>query len=70
MVMDTLFDRLQTQTDVVLHLSSRVGEQSESSSTRGVTTEMVDDLRARFVTLRADVTLLKHVFLTALTRSC
>lgn len=66
----TAFDRLQTLSEEVLQLSSRVGEQWESSSARGVTAEMVDDLKVGFETLRADVAFLKHVSLTTSTGSC
>lgn len=53
---------LKTLTKCVLDLSTRVGTQPKANSARGVTIEMVDDLRARFETLLADVALLKQVF--------
>lgn len=51
-----VLDMFQTLTTEVLQLGSRVGYQSESINAKGVTTEMVDDLRAEFETLRAHVT--------------
>lgn len=51
-----VLDMFQTLTTEVLQLGSRVGDQSESSNAKGVTTEMVDDLRAEFETLHAHVT--------------
>lgn len=43
----------------MLELNSRVGVQPESTSVRGVTVGMIDDLQAAFETLHADVVLLE-----------